>query len=537
MAEGDRRKRASRGKGAPESPATPIVPLRAPHYAGSTRPQDRSSRPLEQPAAQPAAPTAQPKPGAAQPKPGAAQPASASTQPGPAKARRAPSPGLSNPLNSAGWVMLRAQWTTVRTRLRPPTGPDAPIAVLAALVAVAFIWYSFINQGHRASLDYYVPLADAFLHGRLYVIAHPSYLNELVPYGGHYYVVYPPAPAVLLMPLVAVFGNTFDQARASIALGAVDVALAAAVAYRVVGPRRWIWVLFAIMFGFGSTVWYEVMSGNSWHFAHVCATTFLLLAIIDVQHDGPPWRIGLLLGCAVLSRLPTALAVFFFLGYFAWRADGQNRVGRAAETFAALGGRAGTILSSKLDWRQFILDSLSFGFALAIPILVYFMYNEARFGSPLQQGYSLIPGLMQEYQYRHGFLAIESIGRNLYAMLLNVPKQIESFPFVQPRNLGGLSIFLTTPAFLWAFRAHRPSWFMVGAWLSILGIIVPLLLHADPGGAEFGYRYAIDFYPFIFLLMIHGMRGRMNAERWAAMALCFLVNIWGMYAVMTGWLA
>ena len=59
----------------------------------------------------------------------------------------------------------------------------------------------------------------------------------------------------------------------------------------------------------------------------------------------------------------------------------------------------------------------------------------------------------------------------------------------------------------------------------------------QPGGAEFGYRYAIDFYPFAFLLMIHGMRGRMNAARWAAMALCFIVNIWGMYAVMTGWLA
>jgi hypothetical protein len=291
------------------------------------------------------------------------------------------------------------------------------------------------------------------------------------------------------------------------------------------------------MFGFGSTVWYEVASGNSWHFAHVCATTFLLLAILDVQHKGPPWRIGLLLGCAILSRLPTAMAVPFFLGYFAWSADRQNKVGPGADTFAALGGRAGTILHAKLDWRQLFRDVLSFGLALSIPLVFYAIYNVARFGAPLQEGYSLIPGLMQEFQYRYGFLAIESIGRNLYAMLLEVPKQIDTFPFLQPRNLGGLSIFLTTPAFLWAFRAHRPSWFMVGAWLSIIATTIPIILHADPGGAEFGYRYAIDFYPFIFLLMIHGMRGRMNAERWAAMVLCFVVNIWGMYAVMNGWLA
>ena len=569
MAEGDRRRTTPRGKGAPEPGTTPrgkgapepgttpaapteqgaataspapaedavqgepkvVSPLpgggvwaglRRPQFAGSAKPQPRPARPPERPATGPGPAT--------RPEPATAPIPAAPAYPGRPVAQQITGSSPSNLRSWEGWGIIRA-------RLRPPTGPDAPIPLLAAVVAVAFIWYSFINLGHHASLDYYVPLADAFLHGRLYVIDHPSYLNELVPYGGHYYVVYPPLPAVLLMPLVAVFGPDFDQARASIAMGALDVALAAAVAYRVVGPGRWIWVLFAIMFGFGSTIWYEVASGNSWHFAQVCATTFLLLAIIDVQHGGPPWRIGLLLGGAVLSRLPTAMAVPFFLGYFAWAADRQRRVGPAAATFGALRGKAGTILSSRLDWRQLILDVLSFGFALTIPLLIYAMYNQARFGAPLQEGYSLIPGLLQEYQYRYGFLAIESIGRNLYAMLLNVPKQIDSFPFVQPRNLGGLSIFLTTPAFLWAFRAHRPSWFTVGAWVSILAITVPIILHADPGGAEFGYRYAIDFYPFIFLLMIHGMRGRMNAERWAAMALCFIVNTWGMYAVMTGWLA
>ncbi len=160
-----------------------------------------------------------------------------------------------------------------------------------------------------------------------------------------------------------------------------------------------------------------------------------------------------------------------------------------------------------------------------------------RFGDPLQEGYNLIPGLMQEYQYRYGFLAAQSVGRNLFAMFLQVPKQVDTFPFVQPRVLGGLSIFLTTPAFIWALRAHRPTWFEVGAWVSILAIMVPIVLHADPGGAQFGYRYAIDFYPFAFVLMIRGMHGRLNAERRAAIILCFVVNARGMWAVMTGWLA
>ena len=438
---------------------------------------------------------------------------------------------------AASALRMSSAGVSLRARLRPPSSPDAPLVLLAALFVAAFVGYSILNLGHRADLDYYVPLANAFLHGRLFVLDHPSYLNELVPYGGQYYVVYPPAPAVLLMPFVLVFGPTFDQARVSIALGAVDVALAGAVAYRVVGPRRWIWVLFAVLFGFGTTIWYSVQSGNSWQFAQVCATLFLLLAILDAQRDGPPWRIGLLLGGATLSRLPTLLAVPFFLAYFAWRADRQRRRGPAGTTFGALGGSTGTIRSARLDWSRLALGVVPFGLALAIPLLAYAAYNVARFGAPLQEGYSLIPGLMQEYQYRYGFLAIESIGRNLFAMLLSVPNQVDTFPFIQPRTLGGLSIFLTTPAFIWAFRAHRPTWFQVGAWASILAIIVPIILHADTGGSQFGYRYAIDFYPFVFLLMIHGMRGRLNAERRAAVILCFLVNAWGMWAVATGWLA
>ena len=66
-----------------------------------------------------------------------------------------------------------------------------------------------------ANLDYFVPLADAFLHGRLGLTEAPSWLNEVVPGGnGLYYVVYPPMPALVSCPSVALFGPDFDQAWA-----------------------------------------------------------------------------------------------------------------------------------------------------------------------------------------------------------------------------------------------------------------------------------------------------------------------------------
>ena len=76
-------------------------------------------------------------------------------------------------------------------------------------MAGAFLVYSFINHDRRAGLDYFVPLADAFLHGQLGLAAEPPSggYNELVPLNGRLYVVYPPMPAVVLVPLVAFSGR------------------------------------------------------------------------------------------------------------------------------------------------------------------------------------------------------------------------------------------------------------------------------------------------------------------------------------------
>ena len=75
-------------------------------------------------------------------------------------------------------------------------------------------------------LDYFVRLADAFLHGRIYLTEAPSWLNELIPKDGVWYVAYPPLPAVILVPFVALFGTDFPPQIASCIFGGVGVGLA-----------------------------------------------------------------------------------------------------------------------------------------------------------------------------------------------------------------------------------------------------------------------------------------------------------------------
>lgn len=403
-----------------------------------------------------------------------------------------------------------------------------------AIAAAAYLVYVYVNGGRAAGLDYFVPLAEAFLDGRLDVAAEP-FLNELVPIAGtsRGYVVYPPMPAIVLLPAVAIAGPGLDQAGVSLLLGALNVYLASGVLVRL-GLRLETWVTLTLVFGFGSIVWYSAQAGTSWHFAHVCALLFMLLAIRGTQVGWPLWAIGAVYGAAGLSRLPMFLAAPYFAAYLAHvnAADG-----RRSRPFGWVRPAGRVVRPGAVRLGAFVRDGLVFSIGPILMLAAFFAYNAARFGSPTEAGYELIPGLLDEHQYRFGFFSTVNIPRNLYAMLLTPPRLVEHPPFVQPPLLGGMSLLLTTPLFLWAIRARSGTPFVIGCWAALVAILVPVLLHADPGGAQFGYRYAQDFYPFLLLLTAHGVGRRLSFEATVAAGVGFVVNVWGMWATNIGWFA
>jgi len=406
------------------------------------------------------------------------------------------------------------------------------LAVGLALTVGAFLVYSFVNHDRRAALDYFVPLADAFLHGHLGLAAEPASggYNELVPFGGQLYVVYPPLPAVILMPFVLIFGPDLDQARVSILFGALNVGLAWWVAMSM-GTRRSSALVLAIVLGFGSIAWYSAQAGTSWHIAHVLATTFALCAIGAAVRGGPPWLVGLLVAAMGLCRLPMLLGTPLFLAYVIHRATRET--GEPA-AFAAAGVDVRTALRSVAPRRLAGLGA-TFAVGLGTPLVLYLAYNAARFGDPFETGYALIPGLLQEWQYQDGFFSVVNIPRKLYAMFLSAPVEVPGFPWIQSRTLGGLSILLTTPVFLWAIRSRSRDLFTMGAWASVALVMIPVLLHADPGGVQFGFRYAQDIYPFLFVLVARSLATGITVEAWLAIGIGLLVNAWGMGSAYFDW--
>ena len=424
--------------------------------------------------------------------------------------------------------------TAPRVRDRVAADWVDELAIPVILFLVAWPVYAWINHGRTAELDYFVPLADAFLHGRLGLLEGVSYLNELVPKDGLFYVVYPPMPALILLPAVALFGVDFHQEWASILLGAASVSIMASI-LRGMGVRRMPLIVLSLVFAFGTIVWYSAQAGSSWHFAHVVATFFMLLAIRACQLDARTGLIGLLVGAAVLSRLPLILAAPFFIAYIIDRADREATANQTV--FGALGVERPIAWLTRIDAPRVI--DLGGRLAVSVGLLVvwYLAYGFMRFGTPFENGYALIPGLLAEDQYRHGFFSLFNVPHKVYALFLSGPVEIGEFPWIQSRQLGGLSIVLTTPLFLWSLKARRPDLFNLGAWATVALTLIPILTHADPGGAQFGFRYAQDFYPFLFLLTVRGLAGRISFEAWIAIAIGGLVNLWGMGSTYFDWWA
>jgi hypothetical protein len=369
------------------------------------------------------------------------------------------------------------------------------IALVALLVFV-------LSKGPPPGQNHFVYLADAFLHGRLGVSGGGTALAEIVPFNGNYFVVYPPMPAALLLPFVALFGTSFDQGLMSIFLASLCVA-ATWLMLKKTGANgnkaQWLTALF----GFGTCFWFTASVGSSWYIEHVSAVLFLTLAIILALYKKSPFLSGLLLGCAFLSRLPVILSFPFFMLL---------------------------IYEENSTWKPRLKQVAYFLVGLGILVGVYELYNFGRWGVFSDLGYNLIPGIQQDPYFQQGIFNIAYIPRHIYAILFQGPILLNNFPYFEP-NWMGLGLFFTTPAFIYIFKGpwNRLSKYAALAVVSILPI---LITHGTVGFTQFGYRFSLDFTPFLMLLVAKGMRENLGWEEKALIILSILINFWGVVSII-----
>ena len=351
------------------------------------------------------------------------------------------------------------------------------------LVVVAFVLYALCSYRFDAGRPDFFYLADAFLHGRLW-LEHALGPWDNVIVRGQVYVPFAPFPAIAFMPLVAIFGPVrLDQWEqiVDLAIAAIDVGLCfwlmGRVGVRSIVDRIWL----AVLFGVSTQILWVTTRGGVWHTGHLIAALVTLAALIETFGRRRPLLLGLLVGMGFLTRAPLALAAPFF----AW----------------VVADRAGSHLpdTKTWPWRGWLVYALG----IAPAVIFFAWYNAARFGSPLESGYgmaSLPPFLVA--QRALGLFSLAHLGMNLDYLLVHLPTFVTAtgdggYQLVWPPRPDGLgmSILLTSPGLLLAIRADWRGRMVVGLGLTALAVLVPSLLYYGGGWLQYGYRYALDFGP------------------------------------------
>lgn len=93
-----------------------------------------------------------------------------------------------------------------------------------------------------------------------------------------------------------------------------------------------------------------------------------------------------------------------------------------------------------------------------------------------------------------------------------------------------MSIFLTTPAFLFIFKVGHPKPLVISAWAGLISVLIPLWMYHTTGYAQFGYRYILDVIVFIFILLASNTREVGRLEK-LAIFVSIIVNAVGMVAM------
>ncbi len=334
-------------------------------------------------------------------------------------------------------------------------------------------------------------LAQSFLHGKLNFLSSIGGVGQdPVLYRGKVYWSDGPFPALILMPFVGLF-SLFHH---FFFLGYLTWALVIGTIYYIIRIARslgYSWQdSYLLMLGFtlGSAYIGAIAESSSWLFAQTLTTLLLfwVLAEFYTRQQRRWWLIGLLIGCITLTRITAAPVIIFFGAYLLFEPKEREH------------------------WWQ-NLAQLCLPAVAAVGLIG--LYNAARFGSPFNGGnaYQLL-SKKSAASRALGFISPVHIPTNFYSAVLKGPIPVLrsttswslKFPYIANDRMTGMSIFCTSPYLLqlftnnWRDVSRTTRFLLPPIFLSALA----LFSYYGVGAFQFGYRYALDFMPELFVLFM-----------------------------------
>jgi len=408
------------------------------------------------------------------------------------------------------------------------------IFVVSFFALACFSGPRFLRQ---SAAPHFVYQAKSFLEGRLDL--DPEVLPNLEDWacvrevGGtkrrctgptlptdRWYVSFPAFPAVVMMPFVAVNGYQFNDTSFGVSLGALAITLFYALA-RSLARRGDLHrteqeaLALAGVLGFGTLLFYCSIRGEVWFLAEVLGVVLTCLYVRAATGAARPVLAGVLWSMATLTRTPLVFTGLYFL----LEVLTPGPAGRLEQLRQALRQPRG--------WLQPVLRFA----AGAAPLAVLAMaFNVARFGSPGEFGHSfLYDNRVNADIDTHGLFSTGYLARNLQAAFFMLPR-IQLSPFQLGYDPRGLSMLVTMPwLVLLAFPRTRPRlhW---PVWLTVAVTALPGLFYQNTGYMQFGFRFSLDYTPYLVLLLgLSGWSFRKPLVQ-ALIAASVVVNTWGALA-------
>jgi hypothetical protein len=131
--------------------------------------------------------------------------------------------------------------------------------------------------------------------------------------------------------------------------------------------------------------------------------------------------------------------------------------------------------------------------------------NMQRFGSPSEFGHSYLDVRQQAQIEQHGLFSYHYLSRNLAVAFTLLPELIDRAPGFQISG-HGLALWFTTPillAVLWP--KSRPP-IHRALWVTVACVAIPIFCYQNSGWYQFGYRFSLDYLPFLIVLIAVGGR-------------------------------
>lgn len=415
------------------------------------------------------------------------------------------------------------------------------LLVAAVIYVLSVVVFAIVAGPDRlrehTAFNHFAHLADAWLHGRQDLrFGAPAYAqgNDFAVFEGKTYISFPPFPALLMMPFVALSGSpeAFRDGQFMVWMAGVAPALLFLVleklrrTERSERSERENFVL-AVLFAFGTVYFFTAVEGTVWFAAHVVGAALLAGYALFALDAEKPWLAGLFIGCAFLTRATTALTAVFF-AFEALRvslADGFPLDGPLPSRIAETWQRLEKAKFAKLV-AQFSLPIVG-----CLAVASWMNYSRFRNPSPSAFGHEYLTVVWHARIEHWGLFSYHYLSKNLGAMLTVLPwTEPKGAPAGSPPimiNEHGLALWFTTPIYFWLLWPRRKSYLTLALCVTAALPLVMNLLYQNSGWRQFGYRFSNDYSVFLFMLLAIGGRALSSMLFQAAAVWSVAWNLFG----------